>query len=187
MKTILIIYEDRSVMSYIRRRIEEVNCLITNTQRLEGRIFKELESYYESTENRSIKRIKYIVNRAIVLAKKQYGTQRTAIFSDLTNEDGFGESLEFEPEDLLAQGGETALQNISLNEEIARLATGDRELVTLNAWSNGFNDTQVSMTLASHFGGNKESHRKFVRRFKVKCQERLEKECLAKNLLIKTA
>ncbi|WP_427110882.1 hypothetical protein [Lysinibacillus xylanilyticus] len=173
MKTISIIYEDRSVIKYIRRRIDEVNYLITNTQRLESRIFKELECYYESTENRSIKRIRYIIDRAVVLAKKQYGIQKTVVFSDLNNEYGFGESLEFEPEDLLARGGETALENISLNEKIARLASDDRELVTLNAWANGFNDTQVSETLASRFGGKCDSHRKFVQRFRAKCQRKL--------------
>ncbi|MGY3188756.1 hypothetical protein [Lysinibacillus sp. TE18511] len=187
MEDLAIIYRDKAILQYTRDKISEVSSIITNTALLEHNIFSQLMKYYSARKTHSIRRSKLLVDREIAKAKKEYGCQQATIFSNMSVTNDFGESLEFEPEDLLARGGETAVQNISLNEEIARLATDDRELATLNAWANGFNDTQVSTTLASHFGGNKESHRKFVRRFKVKCQERLEKECLAKNLLIKTS
>lgn len=174
-------------MDYVRKKVDGVSHIITNTEKLEREIYSQLISYYKNREWLNRSRIYRVVDREVKRALTQFGKQRSYFFSNMSNSDGFGEPLEFEPIDLLAQVSETVVEKISLKEKIARLATDDRELVTLNAWANGFNDTQVSTTLASHFGGNKESHRKFVRRFKVKCQERLEKEYFAKNLLIKTA
>ncbi|MFJ7665285.1 hypothetical protein ACIQXW_23285 [Lysinibacillus sp. NPDC097162] len=186
MDNLIIVYENVSVMSYLRQKVDEVSNVITDVDKLETRIYAQLVSYF-SLGKSSFRRAQKLIDREVSQALKQFGKQKAINFSELAKGNDFGESVEFEPKDLLAQGGETVIQNISLNEKIARLATDDRESVTLNAWANGFNDTQVSETLASHFGGNKESHRKFVRRFKARCQERLEKECLAKNLLIKTA
>jgi len=160
-------------MKHIRKKVDEVSHIITNTDKLESRIYRQVGDYL-SLGKYSFGWIQHLINREIKLALEQFGTQNIVVFSDMTNRNDFGESLEFEPEDLLAQGGETVIENISLNEKIARLAADDRELFTLNAWANGFSDPQVYTTLARHFGGNKESHRKFVQRFKEKCQKRLK-------------
>lgn len=180
MNNITIVYQKPWVLGYVRQKVDEISHVITDIDKLETRIYKQLSDYF-SRGKTSYKRVQYLVNREIDLALKQFGTQNIVVFSDLTKRNDFGESMEFEPEDLLAQGGETVIENISLSEEIARLAADDRELFTLNAWANGFSDPQVYTTLARHFGGNQESHRKFVQRFKVKCQERIEKERLAKT------
>lgn len=173
MDVLTIIYRDKSVLRYVHDKVEEVSHLITNIEALESSIYSQLVKYYKTTSTRSIKRIKFLIDREIALARKRYGIQDVTMFSDLSVINDFGESLEFEPADLLAQGSETVLENISLKEKIACLAADDRELVTLNAWAYGYNDSQVSETLARHFGGKSESHRKFVQRFKVKCQRKL--------------
>lgn len=173
MEVLTIIYRDRSVLRYVHEKVEEVSHLITNVEALEGSIYSQLVKYYKTTSMRSIKRIKFLIDREIALARKRYGIQDVTMFSDLSVINDFGESLEFEPEDLLAQVSETVIENISLNEEIARLAADDRERFTLNAWANGLSDTQVSETLARQFGGKCESHRKFVQRFKAKCRSKL--------------
>jgi len=59
-----------------------------------------------------------------------------------------------------------------LNEKVALLAEGDpRKLSVLNVWKLGFyNDSDTALLLAERHGGNSESQRKFITRFKTKCQ-----------------
>lgn len=172
MNNITIVYEKPWVLGYVRQKVDEISHIITDIDKLETRIYKQLSDYFARGKS-SYMRVQKLVNREIDLALKQFGTQNIVVFSDLSKRNDFGESMEFEPEDLLAQVSETVLENISLNEEIARLAADDRERFTLNAWANGLSDTQVSETLARHFGGKCESHRKFVQRFKAKCRSKL--------------
>lgn len=171
MESMTIVYRDKAVMNYLRRKVDEVAHIITDTDKLESRIYSQLADYF-SRESVSFRRAQRLINREIDLAFKQFGLQRVVMFSGLSVSTDFGESIEFEPEDVLAHG-KRVIESITFNEKIARLATDDRERITLNAWANGFNDMEVSKTLASHFGGNSESHRKFVQRFKAKCQRKL--------------
>lgn len=62
-----------------------------------------------------------------------------------------------------------------VNEKIALLAEDDsRKLAILNAWSNGeYNDSDTASFLAKRCGGNSESHRKFINRFRTTCQKAL--------------
>jgi hypothetical protein len=61
------------------------------------------------------------------------------------------------------------------NEKIALLAEDDsRKLAILNAWSNGdYNDSHTASVLADRHGGNAESHRKFITRFRTTCRGQL--------------
>lgn len=63
-------------------------------------------------------------------------------------------------------------QEFIVKEEIAFLAEGDpRKLAILEAWMNGeYNDSKTAMLLAQRHGGNPESHRKFITRFRTKCR-----------------
>ncbi|MFL1672152.1 hypothetical protein [Paenibacillus dendritiformis] len=91
------------------------------------------------------------------------------------------ESLEFLQEtnedksnklkDVLADVEEVVL----FKEKIAFLAEGDsRKEVILRAWSEGFeNESELAALLAQRFGGNAESQRKFIRRFRKSCRKRL--------------
>ncbi|WP_213528742.1 hypothetical protein [Paenibacillus cisolokensis] len=60
-------------------------------------------------------------------------------------------------------------------ERITALAGGDpRRLAILNAWTyDGFNDSQTASLLAQRYGGNTESHRKYVARFRTACRAAL--------------
>lgn len=65
--------------------------------------------------------------------------------------------------------------NYLLNERIALLAEGDpRKLAILNEWLwPDNNDSNTAELLAQRFGGNQESHRKSIIRFKKRCQKAL--------------
>lgn len=172
MQDISIVYKHKDALEYLRTCVEQVSHLISNTEKLEVRIFKQLASYL-STDKQSYARIKHIVNREIALALKQYRVERASLFCTLSKKDDFGESLEFEPYDILANVEDTVVEKSSIDEKIAGLASDDRERITLYAWANGTSDVEISKTLAGHFGGKFESHRTFVKRFKAKCQRKL--------------
>lgn len=65
--------------------------------------------------------------------------------------------------------------NILVNEEIASLAGGDlRNLAILKSWTyTGNSDTATATLLAQSYGGNAESHRRYITRFKSQCQTTL--------------
>lgn len=66
-----------------------------------------------------------------------------------------------------------AEENIELKQKISVLANGDRkkELI-LTAWANGLtNDLELSRLLAQSLGGKAEAHRKYIARFRAKCQQ----------------
>ncbi|MHA7962827.1 hypothetical protein ACX93W_01695 [Paenibacillus sp. CAU 1782] len=65
--------------------------------------------------------------------------------------------------------------NYLVMERIALLAEGDpRKLAILTAWTNGeTNDSETASFLAKRYGGNSESHRKFILRFRTNCQKTL--------------
>lgn len=66
---------------------------------------------------------------------------------------------------------------VLFKEKVTLLAQGDqRRNKILTEWSKGTNDKGVSLMLAHQLGGNPESHRKFITRFKTECCNRLESE-----------
>ena len=86
----------------------------------------------------------------------------------------YGESEDMEVREVI---DELALVDDRLlaNEKIAFLAEGDSgKLAILNNWKHGYyNDSNTSAFLAKRFGGNSESHRKFINRFRTTCQKAL--------------
>jgi len=171
---LILIYQDDWVVRYVQRKVDEVSHEISNTEKLENAIYKQLERYFGSQPKRSIKRIRHLVDREISQARKRYGKQNTILFSDLAVANDSGETeLEFEPKDALASVEETALNNSSFTEKVTALASSDRELYVLKAWAHGATDSEISLALASVFGGNPKSLRVFVNRFKSRCRAQL--------------
>lgn len=174
MDKLKIVYQDDWVVRYVQKSVDEVSHFITNTEKLEESIYKQLGSYFHSKEKRSIKRIRQLVDREISQARKRYGKQNTILFSDLAiTKDNDDSELEFEPVDALAGVENTALNKFSLMEKVTALASSDHELYVLNAWSHGDSDSEISLALASRFGGNPKSLRVFVNRFKLRCRAQL--------------
>ena len=171
MEHLEIIYLDNSVMSFIRGKVDEVSHLLANTARLENRIFKRLNRYYKHQEQskRSIKRIKQIVHEEISDAFKRQRVERAIRFDEIEITNGFGEPIEYEPKDVLADVEGAAINN-SLAKKIIGLASDDRERFTLNAWQNGYNDLEIAKELALLYGGKIEGHRSFIKRFKADCR-----------------
>lgn len=86
------------------------------------------------------------------------------------------EKLGFQIQDPLAGVEEKILHK----ERVTLLAQGDpRREVILMQWSKGANDKSISELLAQLFGGQAETHRKFILRFRTKCREILLAQDLA--------
>lgn len=172
MNHLTIVYENKKALKYLRERVDGISWKVTNTEKLEVSIIKQLASYL-LLGNSNFTTIKYRVDREIKKALKQYRTEQVVLFSTLAHPDDYGESSEFEPQDVLANVEDAVIQKSSLHEKIIGLASDDREFFTLNAWSNGDNDAEISRSLADLFGGNSNSHRRFIQRFREKCQRKL--------------
>lgn len=113
-------------------------------------------------------RFKQALKRTIVRLKaKRRGYEVCSL--DFGESDEQYETYEVEDELALVDDG------ILVNEKIALLAEGDsRKLAILNNWQHGYyNDSNTSTFLAKRFGGNSESHRKFINRFRTTCQKAL--------------
>ena len=67
------------------------------------------------------------------------------------------------------------LDKLDIQEKITLLAQGDlRKELILNAWTDGVtNDLELSRMLAHSTGGSVETHRKYIQRFRMKCQTKL--------------
>lgn len=173
METLKIIYTNTKVLTYVRRKVADVEHLITYTDKLEHCIFRQLCNYYRTSKNKSFRRIKYLVDREIGLAKNRYRLDNSIIFSALIQYDDYGEQQEIEPQDVLANVEDAVIEKSSIKEKIAGLASDDRERFTLNAWIDGVDDTTIAKALASRYGGKTEGHRTFIKRFRAKCQRKL--------------
>lgn len=64
-------------------------------------------------------------------------------------------------------------KKVLLNEKVALLAEGDiRKRLVLNEWMKGCaDDSSIAAFLAKRIGGKKESHRRFITRFRTSCRE----------------
>jgi len=172
MQDITVVYKHKDALEYLRTCVNQVTHLVVNTEKLEARIFKQLADYL-STGKKSFARIRHIVNRDVDLALKQFRKEKACTFNRLSSENDFGESLEFEPQDILANVEDAVIEKSSINEKIAGLASDDRELFTLNAWIDGKDDVTIAKALASLYGGKSEGHRTFIKRFRTRCQRKL--------------
>lgn len=175
MKGMVQIYCDDWVLRYARKKIDEVSHKITNTYLLEDLIFKELADYYSSYEKRSIKRIRYIVDRRITQALERNRLQNTMSYSDLAVTNDFGESLEYEPTDEVTDVEENVERN-ALQRKIARLASDDFERYVLTAWSRGERSIDIAKDLAVHGNHDVAYFKLKVARFKTRCKKRWTRE-----------
>lgn len=170
MEKIKIVYEIDWLLEMVYRESDKLLHVVSNTERFEHRCIKDLGAYLLlNKENKNNKKqLIRIINRHVKEAKEVYNKEEATKFSELQATDEEGEVLEFEPVDVLADVESEVIKK----ETIDLLAKGDRrKLKVLESWVDGNkNDKQISRTLASTFGGNPESHRKYIQRFRKDCR-----------------
>lgn len=156
---------------YIHRLSERNRNLIRSQAEFEEDCFKrvrEAVDTYEPGRGSFSSHVQAKIYERLNRWKKRHlDRSRCLEVISITNREGV--DLEFE-DDLAVVDS-----SYSLNERIAILADGDsRKLAILSEWTNPDpNDSNIAKLLAQRHGGNSESHRKFINRFRTRCQQAL--------------
>lgn len=158
----------------IRKISEDIRNAISSQESFENECEKQIE--YAVRNYREGYDIKPIIVRNIHRVAKKHRSrfEKRLVGYEITpmtlRDKKTGKLKELPIVDVLADVGQ------SLNvKEIIRLAPDDsRKFLVLGAWMSGnYNDSEISTLLAKRFGGNPESHRKFITRFRTKCRKTL--------------
>ena len=174
MKKVEFIHKEGWLVNYINDMSDRYRNIITNTARMEELAFNRVSRYVDGDKEKLKHRrvLIRLVNEVRKQHETEYKTEHYMLFNELeSNEDEEGQVIEFEPLDVLANVESEVIRN----ETIALLAEGDRiKSMVLQSWSDGNdNNASISRTLASTFGGNAESHRRAVNRFRTECRKQL--------------
>ena len=174
MKNAMLVYEMDWLIQRVYRESDKLLTKISDTARFEERCIEALGDYLSlKKENRKHKKhLLVIISRKVGEALNSFRKEESVTFSDVSPEpDEDGDEMEFEPEDVLANvEGEVVTKEMT-----ALLAQDDhRKKVILGNWVEGnTNYADISRSLARSFGGNRESHRKYIQRFRKECHEAL--------------
>lgn len=177
MEELEIVYRNSKIMEYLRAKVEEVSWLITNTDKLENKIYRQVGNYLINKGNNriSFSRVRYLVDREIGSAREEHRLQNVVMYSDLAITDDFGESLMYEPPDIKTEVYgivENRESNNLINGKIAGLASDDFEKFVLTAWSRGERDTDIARDLAVLKGRDISYFKLKVARFKKRCKSK---------------
>lgn len=171
----LIIYETSWIINRIYSVSDSIRGLVTDQTLFEERCITRIGEYLSKdfTRTRHRRYIERMIGEVATSVIERNKNEYAELFSTLSaeQEDGEGQEIEFEPVDVLANVESEVIRN----ETIALLAEGDcKKSMVLQSWADGNgNVMEISRSLARSFGGNIESHRKSVSRFRTECRNRL--------------
>ncbi|MDQ9094265.1 hypothetical protein [Bacillus licheniformis] len=160
---------ESGAVPYVIRESERIAHLIPDFTSFEQecywRIGKALLAFRDNGREK-----KALIQKIIRSVKADFLTgkkRRIRYDTSFEGEDG----TVWEPEDISAN----VVGEVLLKEKTALLAQDDpRKKTILAIWNRGCtNDSEISSLLAKRFGGNPESHRKFIQRFRAHCQSQL--------------
>lgn len=167
-------YKHPWVLSEIYKAVSNIGSRVVNTERVESRIMNHVGQYLLANKA-NVKNRRYVrrlIYQEIHFALHRLKREHAEHIVDLNTNDEEGQAIEYEPEDVLANVGSAELE---IKETITLLAKDDRKRkLILTEWMNGnWNDTNISSILADTIGGQVQSHRKFVQRFRIECRTAL--------------
>lgn len=183
METLSIIYKKPKLLYYIHNKVDSVSSIITDTSKLERRIYKRLSSYisHKNGENLSFGWMKHLIDAEVSQILKDYRLQMTTTYSDLAITNDFGESVMYEPEDTKTNT-EYQVERKDLQRKIARLASDDFERYVLTAWSLGERSIDIAKDLAILQNRDVAYFKLKVARFKSRCKKRWNVDTFTKFL-----
>lgn len=173
MENLITVYEIPWLIEYVHRKCESTR--VVNTDKLEDRVIGKLADfirrYPEQRGNR--KTLSRWTDKYVAyLSSEKFRNDQSSLFSEIVTKDDEGKEAEYEPVDVLAN----VESEVVAKRTIDLLAQADRrKLVILNEWANGNTiDSDISLALAREIGGNPESHRKAIHRFRIECRRALD-------------
>lgn len=170
----LIVYKNKWIIERIYAVSERIRNKVTDQTLFEERCIKRVAEYLALDESNS-KNKRYIdrlINEVASAVVERNRNEYAELFTELNRTDDEGDEIEFEPQDVSANVEEDVIQR----ETAALLAQGDcKKEKILGFWVIGnTNSTHISRSLARTYGGNIESHRKYIQRFRKSCAEQLK-------------
>lgn len=175
MNKMVLVYEQDWLISRIYEVSDRIRNKITYQTDFEERCI-EIVGNYLSLDKSNCKNKRYIdslINKvASDSINKRYKKEHYDVFSNFINDDtSEDEEINLDPPDVLAN----VEAEIEQKEVTAVLANGDhKKSLILDCWTIGnTNGKSIARMLAHTFGGNAESHRKSINRFRTKCSKKL--------------
>lgn len=161
------------VIEVVERAASQIWHKVPDVTSFEHTCYVEIGKGILRNEVKSIEGLaNYITNRSAARHVNKTKYEPPITFSEMESEDREDvEEIEFEPEDVLAN-----VEGEVIKRETADLlAQGDcRKEKIIEFWAIGnTNSAHISRTLARSFGGNEETHRKYIQRFRRSCREQL--------------
>lgn len=167
-----LIYSDRNIVKLVYRISDQERNNITDTNRLEDLIFSRICRYVKRIPERLTHTsvINRLAHQVAAQVRSEYKREHYESYDSYSIDNGEGEEKRFEPIDVLAN----VESEVVAKELTALLAKDGRTKIILESWTDGNdNISSISDTLARVLGGNAESHRKFIHRFKDQCHDTL--------------
>lgn len=178
MENLVKVYERQWIVDHIYSESDRVRNKVTNIDSMEREIFRRvsrhIEDYLQSNED--IYAHSRIIRKKIGEVIKKHSDDRRnqyyEVFTQYETIDEDGETLEFEPVDVLANVESEVIKK----ETASMLAQGDRrnEIIVENWLLGNTNGKNISHSLARTLGGKPESHRKYIQRFRQSCTSKIE-------------
>lgn len=177
METLKTIYQKPNLLYYIHNKVDTVSSIITDTSKLERRIYKRLSNYisHKNSKDLSMRWMRYLIDVEVAQILQECRLQKAVTYSDLAVTNDFGESLMFEPVDEVTDIEEQVEEQVyisSLQRRIARLASDDFERYVLTAWSRGERSIDIAKDLAVLRNRDVAYFKTKVARFKTRCKKR---------------
>jgi len=167
-----VVYEIPWLIERIYRESDKLLRSITEPSRFEERCIQDIGEYLLKNGN-NIANKRYLirmVKRKAEEARRMFKQEESDYYQGIIAVNDDGDEIEYEPIDELGSVESEAM----VNEMTALLGKDGRCKAILKAWTIGnTNDRQVSGALGRAFGGNPESHRKFIQRFRNESREQL--------------
>ena len=173
LKNLKDVYENDWIIRKVYEVSDGLRSLVADQTKFEERCINKVAEYLSGDKERINHRryIERLIYREASSYKDRGKKEDAELFTTLATFGDDGELIEFDPEDVLADvEGE-----VLTKETVALLAQDDRrkELI-VGSWKLGIdNNSEISRLLAQSIGGNPESHRKFIQRFRADCREML--------------
>lgn len=163
--------EHEWVLKEIERVSNKYLTKLTDPTKIEDRCISKIGKYLLVSKEhpKHTAYIKKSIEKEFYDAVGKYKTEESIRFSELTENNDYEEEIEFEPEDVLAN-----VEDEVITKEMAALLAQDdrRKKVILGSWLDGNrNNASISRFLAKTLGGNEETHRKSINRFRLECRE----------------
>lgn len=163
------------VVKLVQRKAEEIAHAVLDVSSFEYECYVDIgRNLLERDEHKSISNLAiYHIRRKTAKHLRRSNYKVNESFEVLAYQDDEGSEVEFEAVDVLANVEGITEEKEAEKEMIALLAKGDRrKSLIIESWINGHtNDLDLSDTLASVLGGNSETHRKCIQRFRNSCME----------------